>query len=372
MPELDITIDQRSKVPLYEQICQQIRHKIESRQLQQGMILPTNQSLRTQLQISYQTAHLAMATLAKEGYITRRARRGTVVKGIPRRGVVAIYSYTDLLDPGGKSEYYRLITGHLSRQLEGHARVHRLYLGSSTQNSTNSAYEDLLRHLSGGMLCGVLLVNTPPRLEQLVLLGRSSHVPVVSLSGHGHVDYSVRIDGEGFLRAAVASLGQRGRRRVGIIYNRLSHSSLRNPEQFADILEQCGYSSKPSWIAGGEDSEQGGYEAAAAMPMAELDGLILMDDVMAVGVDRRLREMNIDVPGKLTVAMWWNHGSHLRLTLPFERYEVDVARQADLSLQLVQDVISGHRISEPHLKITPNQIGERHLSFGPHTFGGTG
>ncbi len=351
---LNITLDQRSAVPLYEQICQQIRQKIESRQLQPGAPLPTNHEFCAQLQVSYTTAQQAMATLAKEGYVTRQARRGTVVKGIPRRGVVGIYSWIELLRQHSKHEYYRLITEHLSRQLEAHGRVYRMYLGSSSPQTPNTAGEDLLRHLSGGTLCGALLVTPPPQLEEINRLSHLSHVPVVSLFGRDadKVDYSVRVDLAGFVRAAATYLRQQGCRRVGIVFNSSSFS-LGEPGVVARILEECGCPAHPSWVVGRVETEEGGYEAASVVPFSELDSLIVEDDLMALGVDKRLREMHISIPGDLKVVTFWNRGSRLRLTLPFERFETDVEEQARVSLQMVQDAIKGQRIAEPHVKIVP-------------------
>ena len=363
---LDLRIDQRSAVPLYEQICQQIRQKIESRQLQPGTPLPTNQQLRTRLRVAYKTAQQAMSTLSREGYVTRQSSRGTVVKGIPRRGVVGIYSHIDLVSQDGQHEYYRLITGHLSRLLEGNSRVHRLYLGSAIPGA-NTASEDLLRHMSGGTLCGTLLVNLPPQIDELVRLGRTLNVPVIALSSGGQADYSVQVDHRGYIREAAAYLKKHGRHRVGLIYNR-SGPELRQEGIVASMLEQGGCAPNESWIIGCAEDEKGGYEAderigyeaAKQLPLHELDGLIIEDDVMAVGVDRCLSELQVNVPRDLTVATFWNHGSRLRLTLPFERFELDVAKQARLSFQLMQDAIDGLRIAEPHVKIVPVYRASRH------------
>jgi hypothetical protein len=45
--------------------------------------------------------------------------------------------------------------------------------------------------------------------------------------------------------------------------------------------------------------------------------------------------------------------------LPFERFELDVEKQAGLSLQLMQDAVSGQRLAEPHVKIIPTQTPHR-------------
>jgi DNA-binding LacI/PurR family transcriptional regulator len=359
--KLDIAVDQASTVPLYEQICEQIRRKIESRQLTPGTLLPTSHQLCARLQVNYKTAHQAMATLAREGYVTRQARRGTVVKGIPRRGVVALYSFPDHFSEDGKHEYYRLIMGHLSRLLESHGRVHRQYLGSNTPGTGNVACEDLLRHVAGRTLCGVLLVKRPQYLDELVRQSRALRIPIVAMWGscESDVDYSVQVDHRGYVRAATEYLKQQGCRRIGVVFNS-SSATFREPGAVAHIMQQAGLAPNPSWIVGRPETEDGGYDAAGQLLRAKLDGLIVEDDVMAIGVDRQLSEAGIVVPGDLKVTTFWNHGSRLRLELPFERFELDVERHAGLSLQLMQDAISGQRIIEPHVRIAPTHVPADH------------
>jgi DNA-binding LacI/PurR family transcriptional regulator len=305
-----------------------------------------------------------LSTLAKEGYVTRQPRRGTTVKGIPRRGVVGIYMYVALYGPHGEHEFYHLIANNLSGQLERIGRVHRMYLGSEAPDTTNTACEDLLRHLSGGVLSGVILVNSPHlQIDELVQIGREKRIPVVSLSGHREVDYSVRIDFSGYVRSAAEYLRRQGRRRVGVIYNS-SSPSFRDATLIPRILEENGFQPVPSWIVGRDETEQGGYEAAGRIPMGEIDGLIVEDDIMALGVDRKLCEAGIRVPGDLVVTALWNKGSRLRLTLPFERFEVNTAEQVEIAMQIMQDAINGLRIAQPHWKIIPKHNSSRQLRRG--------
>ena len=243
---LMLSVDQRSAVPLYEQICQQIRKKIESHELEPGSQLPTNHQLRERLRVNYKTAQLAMATLAREGYVTRQARRGTIVKGIPRRGVVAIYCWLELLGHHTKYEYYRLIVGHLSQQLEGHGRVYRMYLGTGSPQTPNTASEDLLRHLEGGSLCGAVLVNPPPNVQELVHHAKKSRIPLVSFYNDGS-EYSVRMDYPGFLRAAVAAVHMQGCRKVGVILNKDSIGLNAQPGIVPRILEEAGCPVNPDY-----------------------------------------------------------------------------------------------------------------------------
>jgi DNA-binding LacI/PurR family transcriptional regulator len=300
--------------------------------------------------VNYKVAQQAMATLAKEGYVTRQARLGTVVKGIPRRGVVGIYVNLNLMSSDASNEYYRLITGHLGDLLDRHSRVHRMYLGGLAPGA-NTACEDLLRHISGGTLCGAMLVNMPiEHVEQIVEQGRRMHIPVVSFSGGSSSDYSVRMDYVGYVRTAAEFLRRQGRQRIGLIYNRWS---MRYHEAGVDaqMLREIVGAQQPRWVVGFTANEDGGYEAAAKLPLDEIDGLIVEDDVMALGVARRLRETNVRIPGDLVVTTTWNRGSRLELPMSFERFELDVAEQARTGLHLMEDAINGQRIDQPHIKL---------------------
>jgi DNA-binding LacI/PurR family transcriptional regulator len=273
---------------------------------------------------------------------------------------VALYSFPDHFSEDGKHEYYRLIMGHLSRLLESHGRVHRQYLGSNTPATPNVACEDLLRHLAGRTLSGMLLVTRPQYLDEMMQHSRAHRIPVVALWGgcDRDVDYSVQVDYHGYVRAAAQHLKRQGCRRVGVVYNH-SSAAFREEGVVARILKQAGLASSPSWIVGNPETEEGGYEAATRLSRAKLDGWIIEDDEMASGADRRLSEIGIRVPDDLRVTTFWNRGSRLRLTLPFERFELDVEKQAGLSLQLMQDAVSGQRLAEPHVKIIPTQTPHR-------------
>jgi len=76
---LDIQLDQKSPVPLYYQIKEQIRGLILSGKLQPGDMIPTEEILSDQLQISRMTVRHALGDLAREGLLTRKRAIGTIV-----------------------------------------------------------------------------------------------------------------------------------------------------------------------------------------------------------------------------------------------------------------------------------------------------
>lgn len=75
MQELNIVLDARSSVHLYEQIYVYLRREITAGTIAEGEKLPSTRSLAASLHISRSTADLAYAQLLSEGYI--RSKRGS-------------------------------------------------------------------------------------------------------------------------------------------------------------------------------------------------------------------------------------------------------------------------------------------------------
>lgn len=79
MPALDLTISQRSGVPFYRQIVDQIAASIRSGALPPGSRLPSVRELTGQALVSLITVRKAYAELEYAGLIVRRRGQGTFV-----------------------------------------------------------------------------------------------------------------------------------------------------------------------------------------------------------------------------------------------------------------------------------------------------
>src|SRR5215469_6592152 len=75
-----ITLDRTSGLPLYRQICQQLREAILSGELSEGTRLPTERALASELGINRTTVMNAYNELASEGLIEGHVGRGTLVR----------------------------------------------------------------------------------------------------------------------------------------------------------------------------------------------------------------------------------------------------------------------------------------------------
>lgn len=76
---MNILIDNKSGVPIYEQICSQIKSQIISGDLNENDMLPSIRGLAKDLKISFITTKRAYEELEKEGYIYTLPAKGCYV-----------------------------------------------------------------------------------------------------------------------------------------------------------------------------------------------------------------------------------------------------------------------------------------------------
>ena len=76
---MDIIISTTSTVPLYQQICEQIKRQIVSEELPKGSILPSIRVLSKELKVSVITTKKAYDQLEAEKYINIYPGKGTYV-----------------------------------------------------------------------------------------------------------------------------------------------------------------------------------------------------------------------------------------------------------------------------------------------------
>jgi GntR family transcriptional regulator len=77
--DLSFQIDQKSGIPIYVQVMDQIKHLIATGVLQPGHQLPTIRELAVDLTINLHTVAHAYAELEREGFLTIQRGRGTFI-----------------------------------------------------------------------------------------------------------------------------------------------------------------------------------------------------------------------------------------------------------------------------------------------------
>jgi GntR family transcriptional regulator len=80
---MDIRIDKNSRVPIYDQIKEQIKGLIHAGQIKTGDQLPTIRELSVGLSVNFNTVALAYRDLVNEGVIITERGKGTFVASTP-------------------------------------------------------------------------------------------------------------------------------------------------------------------------------------------------------------------------------------------------------------------------------------------------
>lgn len=79
MNELKFELDFRTGAPIYEQIVEQVRSRIESGKLSPGDQLPTVRQLALELRVNFNTIARAYRILDEAGLISTQQGRGTYI-----------------------------------------------------------------------------------------------------------------------------------------------------------------------------------------------------------------------------------------------------------------------------------------------------
>ncbi len=80
---MDIRIDKASRVPIYDQIKEQVKGLIHAGLIKTGDQLPTIRELSVELSVNFNTVALAYRDLSNEGVIITERGKGTFVASTP-------------------------------------------------------------------------------------------------------------------------------------------------------------------------------------------------------------------------------------------------------------------------------------------------
>jgi GntR family transcriptional regulator len=83
LPTMEISINKNSRVPIYDQIKEQVKGLIHAGQVKTGDQLPTIRELSVELSVNFNTVALAYRDLANEGVIITERGKGTFVASTP-------------------------------------------------------------------------------------------------------------------------------------------------------------------------------------------------------------------------------------------------------------------------------------------------
>lgn len=202
---------------------------------------------------------------------------------------------------------------------------------------------------------GLILGNTPLNHEDINYLVKLN-LPIVSIERNYHVFPSVCFDNYNSALLAMQHLINLGHKNIGLITG-LYHESLNDEithsrvQAYKDALKHNGLEFFEECIVPGNFSYEGGAEAMAKLLSISipLTAVFCISDEMAIGALSTIRDVNLRVPGDISV-------------IGFD--DNDVSKQLNLTT-IAQPVINfGERASSMMIQMLENKFqGEEHHSI---------
>ncbi len=331
------------------------RTQILSGAIAAGTKLPSNQELAKEWASSTLAVQRALATLAAEGLIERRQRRGTFVRDTAQQTFVGILVGPDLIP--GASGFYRLLCSRLQAALESAYLKTRIYDNLTFVGKGGSVYShgNLEADRRSYPFKGYLLLGTS-NVSERVLGAELSPRSVFQDVTRGN---DVMMNYRRFVEDSVNALADRGYKRFTYFRTvyRLPVDQLKLPVE--GLMESAGLRRLPKpkvWsvrVTGGvlvEREIDVGINAAfgnargVALKRKLPEVFIVQDDISARTLMINLLSRGIRIPEDVRLCVQTMDDHTIHYGLPIFRYEFSLG---ELVVRLVEVLKERMRGEEP-------------------------
>lgn len=345
------------------------RTRILSGEIAAGTKLPSNQELAREWSSSTMAVQRALATLAAEGLIERRQRRGTFVRDTAQQTCIGILVGPDLIQ--GASNFYRLLCSCLQAKLDS------LYLKTRIYDNLTFAESGDLTHSHGNLQAdrksypfkGFILIgtsNVSPRYLGEDIAPRSVFQDATRGS-------EVVLDYRRFVQDCVNALVGRGFERI--TYFRGVHKSpvdqyklpvpglhetareLGIPKPEVWSVRVTGHLSRYEQEIDAGITEVFGNETGAALKRKLPQAFLVQDDIAARPLILNLLKRGIQIPKDVVLCIQATSENHVYYGVPVFRYEFPVSE----IVGRLSDILNG-RIRGEEPETLPYSINGRFLS----------
>lgn len=265
------------------------------------------------------------------------------------------------------SELYNPATGVLVEAFEkalferGYKMLLGLVLGDSAR------LESYLQEFGSGMVEGV--INLDPNFESSQLRRLLVGVPVITYL-RPVADTPVHIDHAAGVMQAMEHVWMLGHRQIGLITAdpRSRGGAGAGPRElgYRGFYFRQQVEVRPEWIAYGDWRMDTGYEHAERLIRAGCTAIIAGNDLIAIGIIRRARELGLSVPADLSVVGFDDSPMALMTDPPLttlQKRESDLARW---TVEALIDRIEG-RPPQQQRVVVPNLIVRGSTAAAPAT-----
>ncbi|MGN0492850.1 MAG: GntR family transcriptional regulator [Acutalibacteraceae bacterium] len=306
--------------PLYQKIYDHFTELIRNGVLKPGDKLPTEQEIMEQYQVSRATASRAMSDLAKDRYITRLRKLGSVVaetvQDLDSPNPKTTEEIIPLVVPVNSTDTGDLING-IQQKADEYNYIIPLYNTNRDLATERHVLTDLLKKDIGGLICYPL---ESYRNIDLFIRFMVKQIPVIFLDRPlGGIDFPVvGSDNVAATYDLTSMLIKKGHRHIAFVgfsgssyassqrlkgYIKAQTDSMIQPNpDFVFYLK--GHSSRHLMMAENDESNnqamQNILKTIISMPVRPT-ALICEHDLLASLVEKQARELNIKIPDELSV-----------------------------------------------------------------------
>jgi DNA-binding LacI/PurR family transcriptional regulator len=349
----------RKEQPIHKQLYQILREPIISGAYGSGTKLPTEAELTKVYDVSRITVRRALQELAAEGLVEGRKGQGTFVR--VGATVIAKQRYLFIHDNSSPVTYpylQLLLSGIQSKAQNLEFRLEMLAMGlPSTRAARDAMISDLI---ASGDFHGVISLTGYLSQEEVQKLERRN-IPIVFI-GHAYDDIvqgpkTVRIecDSRRGLQMILAHLLQTGRKRIGYIGKPMSDCQPHR-ELIIKIFAEAGFTLDSQYYEPCDYGINPAIDACCRLlkKYPELDTVMCLDDLQAIGVLQYLRSIGKKIPQEIAVTGGGNfleEHSHFDITTVDHR----VKDQGRIAVECLENLIAGKKV-EKYIWIEPQMI----------------
>lgn len=300
-------LNKNSKKPLYKQLKEIIKEKIKKELYSVGHVIPTEQELCAKYGVSRHTVREAVSELVNDGFVERIQGKGTVV--ISKQEINNIANSVGIIVPYLDDSFISKIVVGVEKIIND--SKYKLIF-ANTDNDEN-AQKNYIRQLKNDNISGLIIFPVENEFEDEEIKKLDNEgVPFVLIDRiieNIEANYVI-VNNAGGAYKAVDYLINHGHRRIGFV----SHSSWNTStvraryKGYQRALQEYNIPLKEKYILTYDiNSDEMDTKEALDKIKKYLTGdksptaVFCVNDYIAIDILNSCRELNIDIPGDLSV-----------------------------------------------------------------------
>lgn len=357
---------------LYKQVYEDIKRKIQSGTYPKDSLLPSEREIGEIYQVDRTTVRRALQILAAQGWVEKKAGKGTVV---------TLKDTSFGLSPAEPSAPKRPIAFFLPKGHDNNSRITQPFYASLFYNaerecqrrgyslvySTLDETDDFDSLTLNGAYAGIFFVSNvaASHIARAVKL----RMPAVLINSYDEKLPSILSDNFSGTYQACTHLIQQGHKSIAVLNGDASYiTNMERLRGCRSALKECGLNLKAEYSLGGNSWEfEAGFEAvsqmlktASKLPTA----LVAFNDRLALGAIQAFQQAGLSVPGDVSVT-GYDNSDQAKYSVPkITTVETHVELMAKISARILFQLIDDYEDC-PVKILTPAELVVRESTAKP-------